>query len=329
MIFGTRARGVVAAIVVILALGLGATASGTTPSLILKVQLVPNAVSPGEQSLAVVTFRNTSRAPQTNVVVHLHFPNIFAGVTPPSSCTPIGGSKLQYACSLGDVGAGQTVHSYVGARVTSKLSSPQSVKVGFSLLVGPGHPKPILTNASGTVLASNDAAHQGGCQKVSHTLTATLAQQVTSLPSPPSADPALQLPCTPLAVAVAPAPSGVGFKTQVSSADVPKLDRPALVKLTFANETLPDEKLIDNVPAGRTPSLDNPNPLWELDGTAPGGRKVVPRCASGPALPSGWDTCIVKVIATDIGNGPSDDFDQGYITLLVQGSGFGDPRWAG
>ena len=34
------------------------------------------------------------------------------------------------------------------------------------------------------------------------------------------------------------------------------------MKLTFANETLPDENMIDNVPAGRHPSMENPNPLW-------------------------------------------------------------------
>ena len=106
---------------------------------------------------------------------------------------------------------------------------------------------------------------------------------------------------------------------------MPKLTHPALVKLTFANETLPDERLISNIPPGRTPSFDNPNPLWELDGAAPGGRKIVPVCKPGPTLPAGWDSCIVKVFAVD----PYGDLDQGYITLLVQGSGFGDPRWAG
>ena len=109
------------------------------------------------------------------------------------------------------------------------------------------------------------------------TFTATLDQQTTELPKPPLADPALHLPCTPLSVGVSPNPGG--YKTAVSSVGVPKLTHPALVKLTFANETLPDERLISNIPPGRTPSYDNPNPLWELDGAAPGGRKIVPVCA--------------------------------------------------
>ena len=74
--------------------------------------------------------------------------------------------------------------------------------------------------------------------------------------------------------------------------------------------------------------MDNPNPLW-IYYPDTGKKFVVPRCNAGPAFPQGWHSCILKVIATDTGNGPSDDLDQGYITLLVQGAGFGDPRYLG
>ena len=86
--------------------------------------------------------------------------------------------------------------------------------------------------------------------------------------------------------------------------------------------------MIDNVPAGRHPSMDNPNPLW-IYYPDTGKKFVVPRCNAGNQFPQGWRSCILKVIATDTGNGPNDDLDQGYITLLVQGAGFGDPRYLG
>jgi hypothetical protein len=147
------------------------------------------------------------------------------------------------------------------------------------------------------------------------------------LQSPPVADPALGLPCTPLAVGVDPKPDTGGYKTGVASVDLPKLSHPTIVKLVFANETLPDEGLIDNLPPGKKPSFDNPNPLWRLDPANPNVRYVVPKCKPGPAFPPGWRSCIIHVHAVDIG--PGEDTDQGWITLLVQGAGFGDPRYVG
>jgi hypothetical protein len=325
-----RVRTAAAAVVVALALVLGAAAaSGAAPSAILIVRLVPNAISAGRSALAVVTFDNTSHDPLSNVVVTLTFPPTLTNVGAPAGCKSVGGSKQRYACFLGEVPHGKTVRSFVTAHVISKLQTAQHISVGFTLRVGPGHPHPIITSASAQVLASNDAANKGSCLAKPKTLSATLDEQTTALPSPPRADPKLKLPCTPLAVGVAPKPANTTYRTSISSVDVPKLSRPAVVKLTFANETLPDEKLIANLPPGRTPAFDNPNPLWVLDAKAPGGKRVVPVCKPGPTLPAGQNTCVIKVIATDTGTGPADDFDQGYITLLVQGSGFGDPRYVG
>src|SRR5262249_8800989 len=157
------------------------------------------------------------------------------------------------------------------------------------------------------------------------TLTATFEQQITSLPSPPTAADGLKLPCTPLAVGVNPAPPG-DYNTKLANVDVPSLNKPAIVKLFFPNETLPDEQWISNLPPGAKPRFDNPPPLWRLDDKT-GKRFVVPKCLPGPSFPKGWHSCVISVIADP--NDPFHDYDSGTITLLVQGLGFGDPRFIG
>jgi hypothetical protein len=304
-----------------------AGSSAGRPNVILSVRLVPGTVSAGQPALAVAVFRNVGSTVLPNVVVSLHFPKGMT-ISNPNGCTRVGSAGTEADCSLGDVPAGRTAQTSVTAELAKTLPHQPEIQVQFALRVGQGRPKPILTGASAQVLASSDAANRGSCLATPRALSATLDQQITALPSPPKADPSLNVPCTPLSVAVSPAPGGKGYKTQMSSVGLPKLTHPAIVKLTFANETLPDEDMIDNLPAGRHPSMDNPNPLW-IYHPETGRRAVVPRCAPGNQFPPGWHSCIVKVIATDTGYGPSDDFDQGYITLMVQGAGYGDPRYLG
>jgi hypothetical protein len=124
---------------------------------------------------------------------------------------------------------------------------------------------------------------------------------------------------------VNPAPTG-NFNTKLANVDVPKLTKPAIVKLFFPNETLPDEQWISNLPAGVRPSFDNPHPLWRLDDKT-GALHVVPKCLAGGEFPEGWRSCVLSVIADP--NDPAHDYDSGTITLRVQGVGFGDPRYIG
>jgi len=294
----------------------------------LTVQLVPGAVSAGEPALAVATFRNIGHDTLPNVVVDLHFPSGLTVPATPAGCTRAAGSLVNVVCSLGDVPGGKTRHAYVTANVAKSLGSTKSIHVTFALRVGPGLPAPILTGASAQVLESTDAANRGNCKAVPSALVAVYENQITALPSPPKASPSLDLPCTPLAVGVAPAPTGRGFKTQEANVGLPDLVHPAIVKLTFANETLPDEKWEDDIPPGRQPSFDNPNPLWRIDPKT-GKLYVVPKCLSGGKFPAGWRSCVLEVHATDVNGGPSSDLDQGWIKLLVQGAGFGDPRYVG
>jgi hypothetical protein len=302
----------------------GSSATGG-PNVVLSVRLVPGTVSAGQPALAVAVFRNVGATPLPNVVVSLHFPTGLT-IRNPNGCTRVGSSNTDADCSLGTVPAGRTIQASVTAQVAKSLPHQSQIHVQFALRVGAGRPTPILTGASAQVLASSDSANRGSCLAAPRAISATLAGQVTALPAPPKADPSLDVPCTPLSVAVAPPPVGQGFHAQMSSVGLPKLTQPAVVKLTFANETLPDEDMIDNVPPGRHPSMDNPNPLW-LYNPDTGRLAVVPRCKAGNQFPGGWHSCILKVIATDTGTGPNDDLAQGYITLLVQGAGFGDPRY--
>jgi hypothetical protein len=314
----------VATLAAVAAAGLLTSSGSAAPSATLVVQVVPGAISAGEPALAVATFQNLTHVTLPQARVTLHFPKGLSVVSAPN-CGAFTSTTQNVVCSFGDVPAGAFAHAYVSARLSGKLTQNESVRVTFALRVGPGTPQPILTGASAKVLASTDSANRGSCRLVPASLTAVFAEQRTSLPSPPTAAENLKLPCTPLAVGVNPAPTG-NFKTKLANVDVPQLSKPAIVKLFFPNETLPDEQLISNLPPGVKPSFDNPHPLWRLDDKT-GARYVVPKCLANGDFPKGWHSCIISVLADP--NDPGHDFDSGTITLKVQGMGFGDPRYIG
>jgi hypothetical protein len=299
-------------------------AGTAAPSATLVVQVVPGAISAGEPALAVATFQNLTHVMLPQARVTLHFPKGLSVVSAPN-CSAFTATTQNVVCSFGNVPAGALAHAYVSARLSGKLSQNESVRVTFALRVGPGTPQPILTGASAKVLASTDSANRGSCRKVPSTLTAIFAGQTTSLPAPPTAADTLNLPCTPLAVGVNPPPPG-NFITKQANVDVPQLSKPAIVKLFFPNETLPDEQLISNLPPGVKPSFDNPHPLWRYDDKT-GALYVVPKCLAGGEFPKGWHSCIISVLADP--NDPGHDWDSGTITLKVQGMGFGDPKFQG
>jgi hypothetical protein len=314
----------VATLAALAAAGLLTTSGSAAPSATLTVQLVPGAVSAGEPALAIATFHNVGHFTLPQSRVTLHFPKGLSIVSAPH-CGKVTQSGQNVVCSFGDVPSGTFSNAYVVARLSGALAQNQSFRVSFALRVGPGTPQPILTGASGKVLASTDAANRGSCRAVPASLSAIFAEQVTSLPSPPQAAAGLKLPCTPLAVGVNPAPPG-DYNTKLANVDVPVLSKPAIVKLYFPNETLPDEKWLSNLPPNTVPSFDNPHPLWRLDDKT-GARYVVPKCLPGGEFPKGWHSCVLSVVAAP--NDPGHDFDSGTITLKVQGMGFGDPKYIG
>jgi hypothetical protein len=301
-----------------------APTAAASPSLTLTVQLVPATLSPGQRALAVVQLVNTGREPLSDVAVTLRLPTLLTALGAPG-CKPVAGSAGVVTCSLGEVGSGSVARALVVAQVAAHVSRQRQVTADFLLRVGSGSSQPIASAASAQVLKSTSAAGAESCLRQPRTLKATLDAQTTALPSPPVAAPSLRLPCTPLAVGVLPKPATGGFDTRVSTVELPSLKRPATVVLTFPNETLPDEQLIDNLPPGAVPSLKNPDPLWVVSPTDPSLRRIVPLCPGGPKLPGGWQSCIVSVHSNDLDGG----YDAGTITLLVRGSGFGDPRYVG
>jgi hypothetical protein len=321
-----RAARWLATVAMLLATALALTASGQAgPSLVITVRLVPATVSAGQPALAVVTFDNRSPSTLTNSSVTMHFPKqISPGRAPGCKSFSVNGSTV--VCHFGDVSKHTIAHAYVTSRVTPKVPDRQPLTVRFAVRVGPGVPEPILTSVSTTALASSNGANRGTCLAKPRALSATLAEQTTALPAPPSAASSLHLPCTPLSVGVAPGPRTGPYRTEIASVAAPALKHPTIVKLTFPDEKLPDEQWISNLPPGTHLRLDNPNPLWTFPGETPSTKAVVPHCLKGPKLPKGWHSCVVSVIAND----PVDnDYDAGTINLLVQGGGFGDPRYIG
>jgi hypothetical protein len=289
----------------------------SAPSLVLTLSVVPGTLTPGESALAVVQLANSNPGPLRDVVVSMTLPSALTATSAPG-CKLAAGSAV-VTCSIGQVAAGATARAYVVARVAPHLAAGTHVSVRFVLHTGPGA-APISSRATAGVAALGTAG-EATCLKVPHTLSATLDDQTTELPSPPVANPRLHLPCTPLSVGVLPQPSG--FHTNVSTVELPSLSHVARVVLSFPDEKLPDEQLIGNLPAGRVASLDNPDPLWVLSPVT-GARRVVPACPGG-ALPLGWQSCVANVRQND----PDGDSDAGTITLLVRGEGFGDPRYVG
>ncbi len=319
---GRAAAGMVLAALA-LALALVPTVSAR-PDLELTVQIAPGTVSAGHDALAIISLANTGPSALPDVAVTLQFPSQFTRARA-AACIPRAGSGVALDCRLGTVASGATRKTFVVALVSDHLKGERSVRVGFGLRVGPGNPQPIYTSASTVILGSGSAssATQGACNVKPRTLSATLDAQTTELPSPPRAALSLGLPCTPLSVGVAPAPHG--YRTRLASVTLPRLTRPAVVVLRFPDETLPDERLISNLPPHTVPNVDNNrDPLWVINPLDAHHRTIVPACPEG-RLPLGWQSCILGVRQSDVDG----DADTGTITLLVRGAGFGDPRYVG
>ena len=257
-----------------LLLPVGASAD-SRPNLILTVRLVPGTVSAGQPALAVAVFHNVGATPLPHVVVSLHFPKGFT-IKNAEACTAVPGSKVDVDCTLGDIPSGASKNANVIAVVDRNLPQGENVNVQFALRVGAGRPKPILTGASAQVLASTDGANRGSCLLAPRPLSATLGAQVTALPAPPTADPSLNVPCTPLSVAVSPAPFGQGYKTKHGERRLAQAgeagDREADVRERDASRREHDRQR----PGGQAPEHGQPEPAVDL---LPGHRQEVRRPA--------------------------------------------------
>lgn len=288
------------------------------------VAVPPGILTAGGSAFAVGSFTNNGTA-VTGVAITLTFP--FPVTVLGRNCGTLRILTRTVVCLLGRVGPGQTATAVVPFTVPAGSTPGSALQVqGIAGFLSTGVPRAGLLRASGsgTVYASGDAAHQGTCASSTAVISATADNHGISLSSVPlPSDPSLvALGCTPVGVAVDPPPSG--FHTDSLSVDLPFLSAPAPVTLTFPDEFLPggyDSDIHATLP-----------PLHEFDNAGNDLGPVQP-CAAGPTLPTGRDACIVSINANDdddrgapAGVPPG---DAGTIDLLVQGSGLGDPRFAG
>jgi hypothetical protein len=305
---------VVAAAAVLVAVGGASAVGGPTFSVIVS----PHTLSAGSPAVAVGSFTNNGPAVD-GVVLTFTFP--FPVQVKSNKCATVPFLPKTVACLVGFVGAGQTASKSV--QFTAPGSPGPVLVKGTAAFVTKAKPHAGLISASdtGTVFSATDPAHKGTCATSSEgSLSATLDAQTIGLPTLPTADPSLNLPCTPLGVSVDPRLSG--FKLNVLSVELPQLQGGTThVRLTFPDELLP------KVPGNH--DKHSPKNLLELTSLDPVTTVIVPMCSYGtfPAPQPGYstDACIFGVTFND----PDGDNDAGTLDVLVQGSGFGDPRFSG
>ena len=170
---------------------------------ILTVQLVPGEVSAGQPALAVAAASATSapvdapeRRRQPPLPLGAH------GRRTPAPARAVAGSSVDVDCSLGDVASGAPQRERHCAAWAGVSAGRRSVNVQFALRVGSGRPDADPDRRLGQGARLERRRPPRSCLPVPRTITATLDDQVTALPSPPRASPALGVPCTPLSVAV-------------------------------------------------------------------------------------------------------------------------------
>lgn len=355
--WGWRGRGRVAAIVAVavatVAALVGVARVEAGGSATLSIALAPGSVTAGQNALAIATFTNNGPSTLTHVVVTLTFLSSVSIVSAPG-CTPGSGSTTTVVCALGNIHNGtvqQIVITYVPSVAGSLTVNGSGTPAGTASNGHGGSGNTVsATSTPAIVFAADNPSNASNCLSSPTTLTATgnldtsegSEQQTTSLPSPPKVAGSLGLPCTPLSVGVGGNPGG-GHDTDIAIVDVPQLSSPATVVLSFPDEALPNEGVPGtpqtaaattacgaNLPVignldGKTASNDNPNYLEEFDAGDSGTTHIVCGCNTGPTIPAGQDSCITNVTASD----EDGDFDAGTITLLVQGTGLGDPAYVG
>jgi hypothetical protein len=294
-----RAAGVTLAAAIGAAVVAVGTATAASPA--LTVQAAPGTITVGQPALAIATLTNGSIA-LTGVTIKFTFP-LGVAVTAPG-CSPESGVTSSVTCGVGKLAANAAVTKFV------KFVAPNvsSLQVGGTATWSP-HSTASATSNVARVFPADDPSHTGTCTTGHGSLDAELSGQGTEVPTVPSPDPSLHLPCTPVSVGVDPRPETSHFGTDIASVELPRLLQPATVQLTFRAGELPG-------------THSNPNSLREIPNLAnldPSTFIVVPLC-SGGTIPSGFDACILGVAP--------DSLDGGVITLLVQGSGF-DPSFVG
>jgi len=307
----------------------GAGVAGAGANATLTLQVLPGLLAPGGSGAVAATFTNSGPSTLAHVIVHVTLP---AGMTFDSanSSAACNGPAPMVSCSVGTIKKGTEIVSTIAFG-----SAPNTGPVAYGATAtwdAPSVGKP--AGVAGSKNATNATAHAGvislpsgfgaasSCHASGDTLFAASEGQSTQVVAGPND---AGLPCTPILAGVAPNPGS--HTTDVSFVKLPLLLHPAKAVLTFQDEWLPWPSGL-NPPAGR--DFDAPAQLLEYPNYPDTSTSVVvPIClnhATSPTIPSGSDSCIVSV---DGSSDPDEDFDSGTLTLLVQGSGTGDPGYVG
>ena len=300
----------------------------------LTMQVLPGLLAPGGSGAVVATFTNNGPSTLTHVIVNVTLPAgaTFDSTNSSASCT---GPAPVISCSLGTLKKGTVIVSTIafgsapstgpvtfGGKATwdaASVGNPQGA-AGSKDTVSATAQADVISLPSGFAGASS-------CHATGDTLFATANGQSTQVVAGVND---AGLPCTPILAGVAPNPSAGGpYDSDVSFVKLPHLVHPATVVLTFPDETLPwptgprrssgRKRPERSVSAHRVSELPGPDGTiaWCPCATTPTPRR---RSRRAPTRASSRSTRRATPMTTS---------DAGTLTLLVQGSGTGDPGYAG
>jgi hypothetical protein len=332
------------------AIAIAATAGGARAggSASLNLQLFPTSLLPNGAGAALATFTNNGPSTLNHVVVTVTLPADFVFNQAGSStgctgatkahvttvtCPLVGGGSILLGSSVLTTvaytapGAGTNLQFSSSATVNSQTKGKPNGNPGNS-------PFTITGNSPKANVISDLADGQSSCTAGGGTLGATSGGQSIGVTAGANS---VGLTCTPITTGIDNSAEGIFF------VKMPPLTSPATVTLTFADGNLPFATDTDGEDPGppqylhEYPNYPDTTTVWSVPACgdyvqSPNGPASIP---TDPALPVSTDACISSVVPTDdsatdvVDEEPSPDFDQGTITLKVQGSSTGDSGFHG
>jgi hypothetical protein len=230
----------------------------------------------------------------------------------------------QLTCNLGNVHKGETVKRFITFTTSGSIIQPTTLEVSGTVRFdnskksrGNGHGDKVSADTTATAYAADDPNHQGKCVSLSGDSTATVGVTATASNVKGtsavfgSADPSLDLPCTPAAGGVDTDITLPGFTPGIWFVSLPQLGSSGVGRVTLTFYQLPWGKdwktfQVFELPGYPDDLTVSPNPVQP--------------CAWGGTLPSGQTSCVDS--RSKFGYGGV------KLRLVVKGSGV-DPGYGG
>jgi hypothetical protein len=317
----------------------GAVAGGSAT---LTLQLFPSSLLPGGAGAALVTFKNNGPSTLNHVVVTVTLPAGFTFDAAHSSayckakaqvvtCPLVGGGSILLGASVFTTIAFTAPNA--GTNLPFKSSATWNSQTNGKPNGSPGNQpftiKSPDANAS-VISAGSLVGSASSCKSGGDSLDASDQENGQSIAVTAGAN-SVGLTCTPITTGI--------DNASIFFAKLPPLTTPATVVLTFADGNLPFATETDEDSPAPPMYLDEyPNypslagevsvPACEDYVQSPNGPESIP---TDPALSNSSDACISRVDPADDSSADDGepDFDQGTITLEVQGSTTGDGGFHG